>query len=79
MTTAEKSEKILLKIVELCNENSDKQVVVGLGSDFGGNSLTIFVNNAHTHVGDSSGTWDSLVDSLYNSLHGGPGLSWAKE
>lgn len=73
MTTADKCEAIVRKIVELCNEGKP----VGFEEDFGGNTLTIFVEKMHTHVGVPDGDFDLLVDNLYNSMHGGPGLSWA--
>lgn len=83
LTTQEKSEAILKKIVELANAGK----TVSFDEDWGGNSLTIHVGDGHTHVGgvgslDDAGNhvdseFDQLVDELYNSLHGGPGLSWA--
>lgn len=62
-------------MLEDVNQGSE----VRLERDFGGNTLTVNVGNAHTHCGVPDGTWDLLVDNLYNSLYGGPGLSWHKE
>jgi len=39
--------------------------------------LTIRIGNLHTHCGYSGAEWELLIDNLYNSLHDGPGLSWA--
>ena len=73
METAEKCEAILKKMLEHANSGRE----VRLESDFGGNTVTICVGNSHTHCGVPDGGFDLLVDNLYNSLHGGPGLSWA--
>jgi hypothetical protein len=83
MTTAEKAEAILKKITQLCNEGK----AVSFEGDMGDNTLTIILTSQqkaettgskHTHVGcpGEDGTFELLVDNLYNSLHGGPGLSW---
>lgn len=72
MTTQERSEAILKKILEMAN-NGNK---VAFEEDWGGNSLTISSNTAHTHVGDQDGSWESLVEGLYRSLIEGGGLSW---
>lgn len=73
MTTEEKCKAIIEKITELCNEGKP----VGFESDFGDNTLTILVDHSHTHVGVPDGNFDTMVDHLYDSLHSGPGLSWA--
>ncbi len=80
MTTQEKCEAILKKMLELANEGKP----VTLEEDWGGFTGTICVANGHTHVGgidteDYPATWEQFVDELYNSLHGGPGLSWHAE
>lgn len=74
MTRAEKCEEIVKKIAEL----ADSGQPVRFEEDWGKWSLTICVGPAHTHVGlpEPDGNFDLLVDNLYNSLHGGPGLSW---
>jgi len=71
-----KSESILKKIVELCNEG----YVVKFEKDLGGNSLTIHIDELHTHIGiseDSEQAFSALLDHLYDALTSGPGLSWA--
>lgn len=73
MNTEEKCKAIIEKIVELTNEGK----TVSFEDDWGGNSLTIFIDKMHTHVGMPDGDFEMLVDNLYNTLHGGPGLSWA--
>ena len=65
--------EILKRIVAICNEGK----VVSFEEDLGGNTLTIRVDDAHTHAG-AGDDFDVLVSNVYNSLHGGPGLSWAK-
>lgn len=70
--TAKKCEAIVRMIVELANEKG----IVSFEEDMGGNSLTILVGQAHTHVGMREAPFEQLVENLYNSLHGGPGLSW---
>jgi len=74
MGTPEKCEAIIKKIVELANDGKK----IAFEEDWGSNSLTIYINELHTHAGYSGATFDLLVDNLYNSLHGGSGLSWAK-
>ncbi|HWQ54841.1 MAG TPA: hypothetical protein VN442_14235 [Bryobacteraceae bacterium] len=73
MTTQEKCEAILRKMLELANDGKP----VTLREDWGGNSATIAAGDSHTHVGFTDIPWEQFVDQLYNSLHGGPGLSWA--
>jgi hypothetical protein len=50
---------------------------VGFRHDFGDNTLTIYVNGNHTHVGTPGGTFEELIDQLHNLLINGKGLSWA--
>jgi len=73
MNTADKCEAVIRRIVELANAGKP----VTFEEDWGGNSLTINVGSGHTHVGYDDAPFDLLVDNLYNTLHGGPGLSWA--
>ena len=74
MTTPEKCEVIIRRIVELANEERP----VKFEQDFGGNTLTIYIGDMHTHCGVPNGAFDLLVDNLYNAVTGGPGLSFAK-
>lgn len=75
MTTPDKCEALIRRMVDLANEKGH----VTFEQDFGGNSLTIIVGKDHTHVGYADAPFDLLVDNLYNSLYGGPGLSWVGE
>lgn len=72
MTTEHKAQAILERILEIVN--SGKRVI--LEEDFGGNTLTIYIDNAHTHIGVPGGTFNTLLEGLSNSLNNGPGLSW---
>lgn len=73
--TEKKCEAVLRLIVEIAN----KKGYIGFEEDFGGNTLTIVVKEmGHTHVGYPDASFEDLVDGLYNSLSGGPGLSWAE-
>jgi hypothetical protein len=74
MTRQEKCEAIIQKIAELV----DSGQVVRFEEDWGRWTATVCVGAAHTHVGipEPDGTFDLFVDNLYNSLTGGPGLSW---
>lgn len=77
MTTQDKCEAIIRKIVELANTGKPVQ----FDDDWGGWSLTVSVGGAHTHVGISGqdGSFELLVENLCNVLYGGPGLSWVRE
>jgi len=74
MTRQEKCEAIIEKIAELV----DKGQRVSFEEDWGKWSATVVVGSSHTHVGipEPDGNFDLFVDNLYNSLTGGPGLSW---
>ena len=55
---------------------------VSLERDMGGNTLTIYVKNRHTHVGipeEGYMPFRILLENIHNALNGGPGLSWEKE
>jgi len=73
-----KADAILRAIRDRCNAGS----TVSFEEDWGNNTLTVNVDGSHTHVGipgKEDGSFDQLVDNLYNVLHGGPGLSWVGE
>lgn len=72
METPDKCVAILQRIIELANSGKS----VSFEEDWGGNSLTVNVDGGHNHVGLPDCPFDLFVDNLYNSLHGGPGLSW---
>ena len=84
--TGQKAIEILEWIVECANDH--KAVV--LTEDWGGFSLTVglgvqseedgrITETSHTHVGNTwdDGTIDQLIDSMYSTLTGNGGLSWA--
>jgi len=77
MTTQEKCEAILKKMLEIVNEDLTKETQITLCQDWGGNSLTLYIKDMHTHCGDPEDEWDVLVNNVYNALQGGPGLSFA--
>ena len=82
MNTAEKCEEILKNIVERCNKDGEGpgsgKPVVSFAPDWGGNSLTLYIGEDHTHVGDSSDEYpfERLVDQLHDQLLEGKGLSF---
>lgn len=80
MPTADKSEAVLKKIAEIANAKPVVGVTpnaVTFTRDWGGNSLTLAISGSgHTHIGDVDGTWEAMIDDLYNALHDGPGLSF---
>lgn len=83
MTTQEKCEAILKEILRRCNDVDEavprmSPEIVGFAGDWGGNSLTLFMDGSHTHVGGHpDATWDDLIDSLYERLVNDRGLSLA--
>ena len=81
MTTADRCEEILKEIVRLCDEAAGKDPtspVVSFGPDWGGNALTLYIGDDHTHVGasDNDYTFDQLIKSLHARLLEGNGLSF---
>jgi hypothetical protein len=79
MNTQEKCEAILQNIVKRCNEDGDAgsgKPVVSFAPDWGGNSLTLYIGEDHTHVGHPESTFDNLIDRLYAQLLEGKGLSF---
>ncbi len=79
--TAEQCEAILRNIVERCNDDDPIEdtgaMIIGFGPDWGGNALTVFIDDSHTYVGSSCGSFARLVDSLHKRLIGGKGMSLA--
>jgi hypothetical protein len=59
-----KEREILLKILALINEGK----MVAFEDDWGGNTITICVDNAHTHCGSPDGSFQQMVDDLYLAL-----------
>lgn len=76
MTTEEKAIAIIKKMLELANRDLPVTISEDWKQPF---AATLTVGNAHTHVGWSESTFEQFVDGLYNSLHGGPGLSFIAE
>ena len=76
MTTDEKCAAILKKILDTVNDCDKETSYVKFMQDWGGHSATIEINGSHSHVGWTDNTWDQYVDSLYNLLCKGKGLSW---
>jgi hypothetical protein len=85
MTPAEKCEAVIKNIVERCNADVSEdggpgsgKPVVKFAPDWGGNSLTLYIGDDHTHVGasDADYPFESLVDRLYDQLLEGKGLSF---
>jgi hypothetical protein len=72
MNRRDKCEAILEKILELVNQGRR----VAFEEDWGGNSLTLFIDGAHTHCGVKGNSWNDLINSLHSTLSGGPGLSF---
>lgn len=79
--TKRKAVEILGYIVKQCNDDigkSRKEQLISFGADWGGNSLTVFQNGRHSHVGSVSddATFEQLIDQLHDLLLKGHGLSW---
>lgn len=74
-------EQILLDIVRRCNERRDRGIAVGFAPDWGGNSLTVFMDDSHTHVGGVGSSddvsFEDLIERLHERLLDGKGLSLA--
>ena len=54
--------------------NDGKKIVIE--SDWGGNTLTIWDETAHTHVGVPDGSEEILIRDLHSILCKNSGLSW---
>jgi len=65
--------EILRRILELVNEGH----TVSFEADWGGNTITLFIDDKHTHCGVPDGSFDDLIKSLYELLVEGRGLSFA--
>ena len=52
--------------------------VVKFEDDCFPNSLTIWINDSHTHIGPAENI-DQLMEWSYNALVGGSGLSFVKD
>lgn len=67
--------EILRKLVELINKG---HVITLEADDFGENTLTLHIDDLHTHCGVPDGSFDDLVESLYELVVNGRGLSFAR-
>lgn len=78
MNTEQKAIAILKKMLEFANQDKPVTIAEDWHSPF---AATLIIGDSHTHIGmwQPDGTFEQFVDSLYNSLHGGPGLSFVKE
>jgi hypothetical protein len=79
MTTADKAEAILRKIMEIVDADPDKRTSVAFCSDWGPHSCTLEITGrGHTHCGSfhNGATWEELVDSIYETLCKNRGLSF---
>lgn len=65
--------EIIMAIVKLVNQGHK----VTFEEDWGGNSLTLFIDDAHTHCGIPENDFEYLVRSLHSTLVKGNGLSFA--
>ena len=70
VTTAEKCEAIMQKMLDLANDG----MPVSIEADMGEHSMTVIVDKMHTHV--EARTWPQFVDALHAQLCEGTGLSW---
>jgi hypothetical protein len=65
--------EIIEKIVQLVNEGH----IIRFEEDWGGNTLTLYIDNKHTHCGVPDGSFETLVESLHDTLVKGRGLTFA--
>jgi len=65
LSTPELCVAIIKRMVVLANEGK----VIRLADDSGGNSLTVAIDDAHTHVGFDD-QFDHLAQQLHYALHG---------
>lgn len=65
MNTNDRCQGIVERIRDLCNEGKRVSFV----QDWGGNTLTLFVDNWHTHVGTPDGSFGEMARGLKDSLN----------
>ncbi len=66
--------EIIQAILTLINQEH----TITLKTDWGGNSLTLYVDDSHTHCGDPECSFDGLIQDLYNTLVKNKGLSFTR-
>lgn len=71
--------------MQRCNDDTSEdggpgsgKAVVSFAPDWGGNSLTLYIGENHTHVGasDADYPFEKLIDRLYDQLLENKGLSF---
>lgn len=72
ISTEKMAKEILLKIFSLVNSGTD----VKFEEDWGDGTITIYCGDRHTHCGFPNATADKLIESIYNTLIQGKGLSF---
>lgn len=72
ISTEKMAKEILLKIFELVN----KGINIEFEEDWGQGTITVYFNDRHTHCGFPDATSDKLIESLYNTIVKGVGLSF---
>lgn len=73
MTVEEMAKEILLNIFQITENGID----VKFEGDLGKGSITVYIGDTHTHCGFPGATQDELIESIYNTLIGNKGLSFA--
>ena len=75
LSPAEKCEAVLKRVLELVNETEGRRVTFEADC-WGGNTLTVYVDDAHSHTGVPDGTWEQLADNLYRMFCTGGALGF---
>lgn len=78
MNTDQKSRIIIQRLLEICNKHAmldPTAPVIQIGPDWGGNALTFYIGEDHLHFGMQGGTFEQMIDSMYNVLSS-TGASW---
>lgn len=88
MAYADKVAMMNKNIVALLRENLEREIFkmfislineghrITLEGDMGGNTITLFINNIHTHCGIPDGSYQTLIETISRTLKG-QGLSFA--
>lgn len=66
-------QEIIKKIIDLVNQG----YAVRFEDDFSGNTLTLYIDNQHTHCGVPEGSYEKLIKDLHGVLVRGSGLTFA--
>jgi hypothetical protein len=72
--------KLIEAIRDVVNQGEGTTTIT-FERDWGDNSLTLYINNSHTHLGipGKDGSLEQLEQDAINALIGGPGLSFVKD